>query len=322
MSAAVDDEHAPFTYDYLTPVQIGQLLRPINAQRVGKANGFSHVQGYDVRAHLIRCFGYGNFDIEVKTCQLIFEEPREKGNKTTWTVCYLASVLLRVRTASGKILAHYSDIATGDATNQPSRADAHDMAAKTAATTALKRAAVNLGDQFGLSLYNKGSLAPLVRGTLLERPASESAPVDAHITTELAPEDTPETDEREYSTAPARGPVAVPDEIGAAKAVVEAAFVGATAETDPWLWSIAELESVASVPPAEARARLNHIMEIAVRHRLRGRRLPDSTETLGATLTRRMNQARAAEDTWRPTKDLPWKPTKDLPLPPPEADQG
>ena len=43
------------------------------------------------------------------------------------------------------------------------RGDAHDMAIKTAETQALKRAAINLGDQFGLSLYKKGSTGPLVR---------------------------------------------------------------------------------------------------------------------------------------------------------------
>ena len=41
--------------------------------------------------------------------------------------------------------------------------DAHDMALKTAESGALKRAATNLGDQFGLSLYNDGSMLPLVK---------------------------------------------------------------------------------------------------------------------------------------------------------------
>ena len=40
------------------------------------------------------------------------------------------------------------------------------MAVKTAESDALKRAAINLGDQFGLSLYNNGSTAPVVTQTL------------------------------------------------------------------------------------------------------------------------------------------------------------
>lgn len=303
-----DGEFAPYPADYLSEAQLTQLLRPINAQRVSKANGFEHVQGYDVRAHLIRIFGFARFDVEVLACHLVFEsesESESKAGRAVWTVCYLARVQIKVRSAAGHRLASYSDVATGDATNQPSRADAHDMAAKTAATTALKRAAVNLGDQFGLSLYNKGSLAPLVRGTLVDQPApaaEETAAVDEHITTPLAPETAVAEDEREYSTPAPRGPVTPPetDEAGdarAAAAVVAAAIPGATAEppTDPWEWVLAELDKALQSPPEQARAQLGHIMEIAVRHRLRTRRLPETNETLGATLTRRMAQARAAE---------------------------
>ena len=54
-------------------------------------------------------------------------------------------------------------MATGSANNLPSRGDAHDFAIKNADSYALKRAAKDLGDQFGLSLYNKGSLEPVVR---------------------------------------------------------------------------------------------------------------------------------------------------------------
>lgn len=296
-----EDDYAPFDHDYLTAAQITQLLRPINGQRVGKANGFSHVEAYDVRAHLTRIFGFGRWDAEVGTCRLVFEAESEKNSKTVWTVCYLASVLVRVRTPDGRPLAQFIDVATGDATNQPSRADAHDMAAKTAASQALKRAAVNLGDQFGLSLYNKGSLAPLVRGTLVEQPTAstpeggDSAGVDAHITTPLAPESEVAEDEREYSTPAPRGP----ESPEAAAAVVSAAIPGATTSQDPWVWCLAEIGALGQCPPAEAQSRLNHVMEVAVRHRLRGRRLPESTETLGATLTRRMNQARAAQEAER-----------------------
>ena len=41
------------------------------------------------------------------------------------------------------------------------------MAIKTAETDAFKRAAINLGDQFGLSLYNGGSTSPAVREVLV-----------------------------------------------------------------------------------------------------------------------------------------------------------
>jgi hypothetical protein len=41
------------------------------------------------------------------------------------------------------------------------------MAIKTAESDAFKRAAINLGDQFGLSLYNNGSTQPVVKQTLV-----------------------------------------------------------------------------------------------------------------------------------------------------------
>jgi hypothetical protein len=40
------------------------------------------------------------------------------------------------------------------------------MAIKTAESDALKRAAINLGTQFGLSLYNNGSLRDVIVKTL------------------------------------------------------------------------------------------------------------------------------------------------------------
>jgi hypothetical protein len=42
------------------------------------------------------------------------------------------------------------------------------MAIKTAESQAFKRAAINLGDQFGLGLYNGGSTASTVKDTLVK----------------------------------------------------------------------------------------------------------------------------------------------------------
>ena len=58
----------------------------------------------------------------------------------------------------------YTESAVGSAIG--SRAEAHDNAVKNAATDALKRAAMNLGTQFGLSLYDKGSTKDVIKTTL------------------------------------------------------------------------------------------------------------------------------------------------------------
>jgi hypothetical protein len=74
-----------------------------------------------------------------------------KDGKTRWNVIYRARCTVDV---GGGAL--YTEWAAGDATN-PTLADAHDQAIKTAESQAFKRCAMNLGDQFGLSLYRNGS---------------------------------------------------------------------------------------------------------------------------------------------------------------------
>ncbi|MFD3336079.1 Rad52/Rad22 family DNA repair protein [Streptomyces sp. NPDC058700] len=158
-------------------LQIGHLLRPVNPDRVGKdGKGFAHMEAWDIKRHLIRIFGFGGHDIDLLDVTLISETSQmlRKKNRDgqeygapyeAWTVIYRVSVCLTVK-VDGIELGHWTGVATGDATNQPSRADAHDLALKTADSQALKRAATNLGDQFGLSLYNKGRLDPVVQASL------------------------------------------------------------------------------------------------------------------------------------------------------------
>lgn len=216
---------------YLTREQVDQLLKAINPLRVGKdGKGFSHVEAYELRAHLNRIFGFARWSEEVTEQVLIFES--ESNGR--WTVCYRSIVKVTVCSpCCGSWLATYTEGATGEAKNQPSRGDAHDLALKTSQSQAFKRAVVNLGDQFGVSLYagwtcaeckgnNRkcsaclGSGVPkdaaLVRATIVmpatakgESGAAPSADarqqsVDSHITEPLAPE----------SPAPQAEPIQVP----------------------------------------------------------------------------------------------------------------
>jgi recombination DNA repair RAD52 pathway protein len=167
----------------MTPAQHRQLLAPINPRRVLKdGKGMNHVSQQDVTAHLNRVFGFGNFDTEVLSLSLIFEAPRlfptkdepdpKVTVKTRWDVCYIATFRLTIRNPDGSVFATYEDGATGDAQNLI-RSEAHDLAMKTAISTAKKRCAINLGDQFGLSLYNKGSMEAIVMRTLLDADFAE-----------------------------------------------------------------------------------------------------------------------------------------------------
>jgi hypothetical protein len=153
-----------------TAAQVEQLLRPINPNRVLKdGKGHSHVSQQDVVAHLIRVFGFGHFDIDVVNVECVFEQERMEGGKPTgkWDCCYRAMVRLTIRDADGREVCHFEDGSTATAQNQK-HGDAHDLAYKSAISLSKKRAAINLGDQFGLSLYNKGQLAALVKGTLVQ----------------------------------------------------------------------------------------------------------------------------------------------------------
>lgn len=153
-----------------TKEQVKQLLRPIRPERVLRdGQGHSHVSQQDITAHLIRVFGFGSFDTKLMRLDCLFEEPHVKEGKPVlgrWDVCYLATMQLTVKDEHGRVVCSFEDGSTATAQNQ-NHGDAHDLAMKSAISLAKKRAAINLGDQFGLSLYNKGQMSSLVKGTLI-----------------------------------------------------------------------------------------------------------------------------------------------------------
>ena len=147
------------------------LLEPIDPNRVGKdGKGFSHVEAWDIRRTMNHIFGFGGWSAEVDKMELIYEQESEGTGKPRYSVAYRARCTVFVNNAQ------YSEWAAGDATNYPSRADAHDQAIKTAESQAFKRACVNLGDQFGLSLYKDGSLSATV-GEVIGQEYADSARV-------------------------------------------------------------------------------------------------------------------------------------------------
>ena len=165
----------------LSDQQIEVLLRPIRQERVRHEGGQAHVPAYDVAAHLTRVFGFGNWETKIISCTMLFEDGGAEGKR--WTVGYSATVRLIIRDLEGEYLAQWENGACGEAVNQPSRASAHHLAMTTALSTALKRcAAFGLGDQFGLSLYNKGSMGPLIKNLVGGKPQDTGAPdIESHI---------------------------------------------------------------------------------------------------------------------------------------------
>ena len=153
----------------LTRPQVEQLLKPINPTRVLRdGKGMSHVSQHDIRAHLNRCFGFANWSTEITELRCVHDSVKKnKAGNEVPAVTYLCRLRLTVFDPQGKPVAAYEEVGTGTSPNLPDFGDAHDFAAKNAVSYALKRCATNLGDQFGLSLYNKGQTDALVKGTLV-----------------------------------------------------------------------------------------------------------------------------------------------------------
>lgn len=181
----------------LTKNQVQFLLAPIDTWRIGQANGRPNMMAYDIRAHLNRTFGFGNWDGEATHMELIAENfhQNKKGNDAV-TVIYRCRYTLRVRDPHGNPLATYTEWAMGSAKSQPvyNLDEAHDLALKSAESQALKRCAINLGDQFGLSLYGGGRTDALVQITY-GHPAALTPDPETVDETPLVPEVDPDTGE-------------------------------------------------------------------------------------------------------------------------------
>jgi recombination DNA repair RAD52 pathway protein len=171
----------------ITALQYETFMKPLRAGRVAKRSQggkeLSYLEAWDVRAHLIRMFGFGNFDVETVEQHHVGTRTYENNGKDMAEVMWFAKVRLVIRDAEGREIARYSESAVGSASGQQSMAgDLHDNAIKTAASDGLKRCAINLGTQFGLSLYDNGSRTDVVKMTLVkpdgvteEAPSSEQA---------------------------------------------------------------------------------------------------------------------------------------------------
>lgn len=153
----------------LNAMQYEQLLKPLNPSRVAKrqqaGRNLSYLEAWDVKAHLIRIFGFGGWSWNVLTADLAYEDHNEKGQ---WQVGYKVIGVLTIPS----LHCTYTEASIGSA-SLPQRGEAHDMAVKTAESDALKRAAINLGTQFGLSLYADGRLDDVVMKTLDREAPSE-----------------------------------------------------------------------------------------------------------------------------------------------------
>lgn len=153
----------------LTAEQIAALMGRLNPSRV-KQRGqggrqLSYVEAWDIKATLIRMFGFLNFSTETIATVIVDKTLRPRPNaadgtalKPVWDVTAMCTVRLMIHSTG----AVYTESAASMQSN-PELGEALDFAIKTAESDALKRAAINLGTQFGLSLYDNGSTADVIR---------------------------------------------------------------------------------------------------------------------------------------------------------------
>lgn len=168
----------------LTGTQIAALLGPLNGNRVAKRSqgnrSLSYLEAWDVRATLIRVFGFANWSADVTESKVLdvkrTPQTEERQGKTNEyeriEVCAMVTVQLSIHATN----ATYTESA---AASQVGRdiGEVTDFALKTAASDALKRCAMNLGTQFGLSLYDDGALNDVVKVIL--DPQQRAAYVEA-----------------------------------------------------------------------------------------------------------------------------------------------
>lgn len=168
------------TESMLSKQQLGVLMSPIHSSRVatrqqGGTSGktLSYVEAFDIKATLIRIFGFGGFSAEVIDAKIIdirdngrqgqYQSGEKKGQDKTPYVMAQSTVRLTIYGIGpdGQDVV-YTETAVG--TNDGwTIGDVADNAIKSASSDALKRCATYLGSQFGLSLYQNGSKAEIVK---------------------------------------------------------------------------------------------------------------------------------------------------------------
>lgn len=161
----------------LTRKQLERLREAIPDAFVDKKQGLSYVAQHEVRAELTRIFGWGNWDSQVEAMDFLWEYPVKKGDPefpakpksdqtVYWRACYKARVRLTIRDYWGNIVCSFVEEHVEANSVLPDRGEAHAMAVTSVESYALRRAAIGLGDRFGLGLYDGGKTDKLVKNSL------------------------------------------------------------------------------------------------------------------------------------------------------------
>jgi len=179
-TTAPGHELRPLTFDQLSAL-MGDLRKACVAELKKGRTSLSYLETWDVKATLIKVFGFGGFSAEADKCEIVRIE--DNVPKTDWvngkkvvlpieyapdgkqvfgSANFRVTTRVRVKLTIHQLGAVYTEWAACSQTG-PDLGDVTDFSIKTAESDALKRAAIYLGTQFGLSLYNDGSTEDVVR---------------------------------------------------------------------------------------------------------------------------------------------------------------
>jgi recombination DNA repair RAD52 pathway protein len=158
---------------------LGENLSPmlVSHRKQGGAN-LSYTEAWQIKATLIRLFGYAGFSADVVETKVLrmaqdvqavdwvteggkrVKKPKVNSDGTpvfNWSVTAMSTVRLTIHQTG----ATYTETAAASQVG-PDVGEVTDFAIKTSESDALKRAAIYLGTQFGLSLYNDGGTVDVV----------------------------------------------------------------------------------------------------------------------------------------------------------------
>lgn len=160
-------EHTPTVnrYQPLTYRQQRSLMGNLNQNRVStrKQGGrdLSYLEAWDVKAALTKVFGFGGFSAVASEARVVNTESGKGSGGSGVRI----TVMCRMELYIPQLDARYAEYAAASQTGQDP-GETLDFAIKTAESDALKRCAINLGTQFGLSLYDNGSKHDVIKVVL------------------------------------------------------------------------------------------------------------------------------------------------------------
>lgn len=145
-----------------TEQHLDRLTRPIDPARVKSRSqsgqSLSYIEAHDAIRTANDIFGIGGWGYTVEELTHLGSEPVERNGRKGFRTGYRAVVRVTVHPVDDPRLqpqVTFSDVGFGDAVDYSgSSISTHELAMKEAVSDGVKRALKNLGEQFGLGLYD------------------------------------------------------------------------------------------------------------------------------------------------------------------------